>query len=300
MTHGTAATIVTILFTGCSIAQESPRDLVRFLAYQDGLRVESPSLGACDSAATVEDREATRKLIRHGASALPSIEEALRSIARDGRTSPYLVSAFWIATAYAKIKRDRATPLLRKIVLEGKLDDVLVGRALAHATGDTSWVLSRSAVRKGIRIWCREPEPSDTIDEFVAAIMSGDKVRAVATLSANARKSFAGRLETCPASTDRPPSLVGYRLEPPGGEGFDPLETVDRRDSDLNGTPNPVVTTMRLKNRDGEICGRYEVRLVRSEGSANSRLGYLIDDNRISALVSGVCSCAAQRLGRIK
>jgi hypothetical protein len=139
----------------------SATELIGLLAHHDKLGRISGMSGCGPGSA---DRRAGEALVKLGASALPQLEVAIKSLERHGEASEFSLNARWLLYAYAGIEGGRAYPRLRKIASMpyiGLSQEALDG-ATADALGLTSYV-SRSRFL-GRHILCRPEEPRDALE----------------------------------------------------------------------------------------------------------------------------------------
>ena len=288
-----------------AVAQTAPQssaDLVRYLTYQAD-RVHPLHLNGC--ADPKEYRDAAHSLVALGASAVPEIESALRSLQSRGQQMGGAFNSRWLLFAYARIKGTAAYRQFQAMIDNPGLNFLRrdLDNAVAISLGLTSYV---SSIRTPeTLLHCGVTEPRDTLDDLILAWETNDSGGVEAQLGPNAQaalqfllaqQSWTDLRTHTWRGTASPNVAVGYRLDV-ANVWSQPREMLDQAATDARRfvnldfyPPNPELQAQ-FTNRAGQVCGHFGIRFLRTE--VGLRTKYLVDETNMEGLLTTISVCAA-------
>jgi hypothetical protein len=245
-------------------------------------------------------RSVARELGSRGEAAVPELDRVLESIERDGEDSPYFSG--WFLFAYARAQGPAAASLLVRMRRSPKLDSLQISldQAIALSLGLTSYVSSGRV--SGHVIICRRPEPKDALNEFLLALMRGDRSELESSLGPGARMALDRLLEDKSWESVRqelwpaPPggqSAVGYLFDI-RGRWSEPEETLEenRNDGDDPLTSAVVALDTQFKTSAGKTCAKFLVGFKKVSQFGRAR--YLVDNTNLKELIGSIGVCFTQ------
>jgi hypothetical protein len=245
----------------------------------------------------LRERAVARELGSRGEAAVPELDRVLGSIEKDGDDSPYFNG--WFLFAYARAQGPAAVSHLLRMVRDPKLDSLLVSldRAIALSLGLSSYV--SSGRESGRMVICRRQEPKDALDEFLWALMRGDRSELESSLGPEARMALDRLLEGKSWESERqelwpaPPggqSAVGYLFDM-RGRWSEPEETLEenRNDGDDPLTSAVVALDTQFKTGTGKNCAKFLVGFKKVSQFGRGR--YLVDNTNLRYLISSIGVC---------
>jgi hypothetical protein len=284
--------------------QRSPGDLIRYLIYQsERPDREASLLGLFSCGHVEEDRAVAASLVKMGISAIPAIEEAIKSIDERGEQSEFAMNAVWLLDAYARIKGPAAQPRLRSLIGNPKLVFLQagLGDSVALSLGLTSYV-SEFKVPTNIVDCSRPLEPRHALNQLILAWERNDRPWLEASLGPAARTAMESLLKGRSWASMRAQfwdtktaggGAVGYRFAIPG-RWSEPEETLEEEaeNGDLTPSPlNPEIETL-FSNASGGDCGRLRIRFLQTQaGGKRGPLPYLVDNPDLGLLLRLIASC---------
>lgn len=300
-----ALVLCAVAARGDQAQETSTKQLIEFVTYQSGRSQLNLILVSCASGPTTEDRDATRELVRRGASALMDIEAALADLEKLGRESKFAINARWLLYALAAIRGSDAVPRIRRLLHNPAVEPGSVGAAVSLALGITSYVPAVLEIPKVRRIHCDVREPRDALDDLVLGWLQGDRTFLEEALGPRGRRGLRRAFEKrglAGLSWRRPAAdlklvAVGYRLEVRGRWG-EPIETLER-DRVASSLPARRFTVgAEFTDRLGRSCGRAQVSFVNVQTDDGGALitpdgrTFQVDNDQLGDLLHLVQSCA--------
>lgn len=284
---------------------ESAARLIRFLSYQSDRPGRSEFLlGLVSCGHVEEDRAAAISLVGLGVTALPSLEQAIRSFEAVGARSPFAPNSAWLFYSYARIKGADAFPDIHRMTNNPRMSFLQPGLdgAASISLGLTSYV---SGARLPTRVFfCnRQEEPRDSLDQLILAWERDDRALLLASLGPGAKEAlnkllqgntWAG-LRAQFLSNKRADSMaMGYRFEI-SGPWSAPSETLQENKSEPEVpydtfSPNLNLET-RLTDEMGVDCGRQRVEFTRM---GNGR-AYLVNNSDFRKVLASLSTCLLSR-----
>ena len=250
---GRAAGVIFMLLALAPASAQAPAELVDFFSADDPHYSILDRLGlspcAAANAREAAEREALRKLTAFGPVALPALELALESFARDASLSRYALGIRWLLHAYASVRGVAAELRLEALAKNPRLGDYqsTIDAALATALGYTSVI---SARRNDVRVFCSSPHPQ-ALDQVILALKDdGDD-----TL---------GRLLAPPARED----LQRLRAEPAWPAVRAALQSSNgwRYRGQAGSASEGAFVAVQFFYSGGQVCASVAIRFPRSEG----------------------------------
>jgi hypothetical protein len=183
-----------------------------------------------------------------------------------------------------------------------KLDSLHISldRAIALSLGLTSYV--SSGREAGQMIICRRKEPKDALDEFLLALVRGDRSELESSLGPEARtaldrllegKSWEAVYQELWPALPRGQSGVGYRFDI-RGRWSEPEETLEqnRDDGDDPLTEPEVALDSQFTTSTGKNCAKYLGGFKKVSQFGRAR--YLVDNTNLKDLISSIGVCFTQ------
>lgn len=268
-----AAGVLLMLLTLAPASAQSPAELVESFSSDDPHYsiLDRMGLSPCAraNAREVAEREALRKLSAYGPVALPALELALDSFARDASQSRYALGIGWLLHAYASIRGAGAELRLEALAKNPRLESYqrIIDAALATAFGYTSVISARLT---DVRVFCSSPHPPRALDQVILALKDeGDD-----TL---------GRL-LAPPSREELQRLMAEPAWPALRAALQSSRGWRYRGTTQSDSPEEGPVAVQFFHEDGRACASVAVRFPRSEGMR-------VQPESVAALLQALTRC---------